>query len=92
MPFYRFLVHGTDESVADNARGFFTTRHAFGGDEAGAEAKVLRRLAAEFTTGASASIWKSGPPRMVVEKSWRVGLHQLHSAPNRGSTFYDERE
>lgn len=92
MPFYRFMVHGWDGSVAKKARGFFTTRHAFGPDEATARAKVLRRLSHEFTAGASAPIWKSGPPVMVIEKGWRLGFHQLLVAPNRGSTFYDERE
>lgn len=92
MPFYRFAVRGADQSVPSNPRGFFTTRHAFGVNEARAAAKVLGRLNHEFTKGASASIWNSGPPAIVIEKSWRIGLRQLLSAPNRGSTFYDERE
>jgi hypothetical protein len=92
MPFYRFSVHGTDERVPDGQRGFFTTRHAFASDETSAAAKVLSRLQHEFTAGASASVWKSGPPLMVIEKAWQIGWHELLSAPNRGSTFYDERE
>ena len=92
MPYYRFTVRGTDQGGPGNPRGFFTTRHAFGVNEARAAAKVLGRLNREFIKGASASIWKSGPPAMVIEKSWRIGLRQLLFAPNRGSTFYDERE
>lgn len=92
MPFYRFMVRGTDEAVPDKARGFFTTRHAFGINEENAARKVLRHLQREFTTGASASVWRSGPPVLVIEEGGRIGLHQLLSARNQGSTFYDERE
>ena len=92
MPIYRFMIQGTDQSVPDNARGFFTTRHAFGRDQEQATAKVLRRLEEEFTTGVSASIWKSGTPALSVEECWEIGPLQLFSAPNRGSTFYDDRD
>lgn len=92
MPFYRFMVHGTDVRVPDNARGFFTTRHAFGGSPEQAAVKVLRRLRNEFTSGISASIWNSEPPLLVIEKCWEIGIHQLFAAPNQGSTFYDDRD
>jgi len=90
--FYRFMVTGTDTEVPDGARGFITTRHAFGVDERQAARKVIRRLTDEFTTGASAHIWKSKAPALTIDKAWQIGFHQLLSAPNRGSTFYDERE
>jgi hypothetical protein len=51
--------------------------------------KVLLRLTKEFTTGVSAAIWNSDAPKMTVEDGWRIGIHQLRSAPNRGSTFYE---
>lgn len=92
MPIYRFMVHGTDVSVPNKRRGFFTTRHSFGRDQEQAAAKVLRRLSREFTSGASAQIWGSGPPDMVIEDCWKIGVHQLLAAPNRGSTFYDDRD
>lgn len=92
MPIFRFLVHGTDVRAPDNARGFFTTRHAFGRNQEQAAAKVLRRLSHEFTSGVSAPIWNSAPPVMVIEKCWEIGVHQLFAAPNRGSTFYDDRD
>ena len=92
MPVYRFMVHGTDARVPDNARGFFTTRHAFGRTQEQAADKVLRRICREFTAGVSAGIWNSGPPVMVIEKCWEIGVYQLFAAPNRGSTFYDDRD
>jgi len=92
MPIYRFIVHGTDVAVPEGRRGFFTTRHASGRDREQAEAKVLRRLSREFTSGVSAKIWGGGPPDMVIEDCWTIGVHQLFAAPNRGSIFYDDRD
>ncbi len=92
MPFYRFLVQGWDVHLGKDERGFFTTRHAFGADQQSAAEKVLARLRREFTTGASAKIWNSPAPALSIEKGWRIGLHQLFSAPNSGSTFYDDEE
>jgi hypothetical protein len=86
MPFYRFLIHGRDPCLAE--RGFYTTRHAYADTQVAAAEKVLRRLEIEFTSGVSASIWSSDTPIMTVEDGWRIGLHQLLAAPNRGSTFY----
>ena len=92
MPFYRFLIQGLDPRVPDEKRGFFTTRHAFGSNQDLAASKVFKRLVREFTTGASAHIWKSDAPVLTVEKGWEIGLHELFAAPNKGSTFYDERD
>ena len=92
VPFYRFMIQGLDPRVPEEKRGFFTTRHAFGSNQDLAASRVLARLAREFTSGASADIWTSDAPIMTVEKAWRIGLHELFAAPNRGSTFYDERE
>jgi hypothetical protein len=92
MPFYRFMIEGTDSEVPNGDRGFLTTRHAFGTDEAEATIKVFERLRKEFTSGASAHIWRSRAPALTVHSVKRIGWHQLFSAPNRGSTFYDERE
>lgn len=89
MPFYRFIIHGHDPRHADDVRGFFTTRHAYAATQEKAAEKVLSRLTKEFTNGASASFWDSDPPVMSVEDGWRIGIHQLRSAPNRGSTFYE---
>jgi hypothetical protein len=91
MPFYRFLIHGRDPSFPEGIRGFYTTRHAYAATEAAAARKVLERLRVEFTRGASAPIWRSGPPTLSIELGRRIGLHQLRSAPNKGSIFYDER-
>lgn len=91
MPFYRFLVHGRDPNVPEGSRGFYTTRHAFAATQERAARKVIQRLTVEFTRGASAGIWRSGPPSMVVEEGRRIGVHQLRAAPNKGSTFYGER-
>lgn len=90
MPFYRFIIHGRDINFPDGVRGFSTTRHAFAATEEKAAEKVFARLTKEFTVGASASFWRSAPPSLTVEESWRIGLHQIFAAPNRGSTFYDE--
>lgn len=92
MPFYRFLIHGRDPSLPPDTRGFFTTRHAFAATEERAAQKVCARLTREFTTGASAHIWRAGPPALAVESVYRIGIHQLRSAPNQGSTFYDDRD
>lgn len=88
MPFYRFMIHGRDPQHPADVRGFFTTRHAYGETEEKAAKKVLSRLEREFTTGASASLWRSEAPVMLIEDSRRIGIHQLLSAPNKGSTFY----
>lgn len=89
MPFYRFMIHGRDPRHPPDVRGFFTTRHAYGATEEKAAGKVLLRLKREFTIGASASIWDSEAPIMSIEDGWRIGVHQLRSAPNKGSTFYE---
>jgi hypothetical protein len=89
MPFYRFMIHGRDPRHPDDVRGFFTTRHAYAATMDRAAEKVLLRLTKEFTTGVSAAIWNSDAPKMTVEDGWRIGIHQLRSAPNRGSTFYE---
>jgi hypothetical protein len=92
MPFYRFSIHGEDASCPPGLRGFYTTRHLWAADCETARTKLLQLLEHEFVVGESAHIWQSGPPVLTVEKSWRIGLHQLFAAPNRGSVFYDERE
>lgn len=89
MPFYRFLIHGRDPSQPKDTKGFFTTRHAYGASEQKAAEKVLAHLMEEFTKGVSASVWGVGPPSLTIEDVYRIGLHQLHSAPNKGSTFYE---
>lgn len=89
MPFFRFSIHGRDTDAAAGTRGFYTTRHAFGANEKIATERVLKRLETEFTTGVSSHLWKSSPPAMTVEDSWKIGVHQLWSAPNAGSTFYE---
>jgi hypothetical protein len=88
MPFYRFMIHGRDPRHPDDVRGFFTTRHAYAATKEKAAEKVMLRLTQEFTIGVSASIWDSDAPTMSVEDGWRIGIHQLRSAPNKGSTFY----
>jgi hypothetical protein len=90
MPFYRFLIHGRDSSLPPDTKGFFTTRHAFAATEERAAQKVFDRLTREFTIGVSAHIWRSGPPVFSIEQAYRIGLHQLRSAPNKGSTFYGD--
>ena len=90
MPFFRFLIHGADPRRPAGVRGFYTTRHAFGATQAQAEAKIRALLITEFTKGRSAGIWRSEAPVLTVEDSWRIGLHQLLEAPNKGSVFYDE--
>mgnify|MGYP003383215466 CR=1 FL=1 len=89
MPFYRFMIHGRDPRLPPEVRGFFTTRHAYGATREKAARKVLSRLEREFTVGASASIWSSDAPIMSIEESWQIGVFQLGSAPNKGSTFYE---
>ncbi|MDF8333359.1 hypothetical protein [Novosphingobium cyanobacteriorum] len=91
MPFYRFMIHGRDVGCSNDVRGFYTTRHAYGATREKAAAKVLSRLAKEFTVGASAAIWGSEPPSLTIDDSWQIGILQLLSAHNKGSTFYDER-
>jgi hypothetical protein len=88
MPFYRFMIHGRDPRHPDDVRGFFTTRHAYAATKEKAAEKVLLRLTKEFTTGVSAAIWNSDAPKLTVDDGWRIGIHQLRSAPNRGSTLY----
>ncbi|MFZ4381921.1 MAG: hypothetical protein ACOYO0_08165 [Sandarakinorhabdus sp.] len=88
MPFYRFIIHGRDPRHPDDVRGFFTTRHAFAATKELAAGKVMLRLTREFTTGVSASIWDSEAPIMSVEDGWRIGIFELRSASNKGSTFY----
>ena len=83
------MIHGRDPRYPDDVRGFFTTRHAYGATEEKAAEKVLSHLKREFTVGVSASIWRSEEPLMLIEDGWRIGIHQLFSAPNKGSTFYE---
>ena len=90
MPFYRFLIHGSDPG-AKPERGFYTTRHAFASSQQEAAEMVLAALGREFTTGSAARAWKSSPPALEVERGWRIGLVELFAAPNRGSTFYGLR-
>jgi hypothetical protein len=87
MPFYRFMIHGRDPRHPDDVRGFFTTRHVYAATKEKAADKILARLTKEFTTGVSAEIWDSDAPRMIIEDGWRIGIHQIRSAPNKGSTF-----
>ncbi len=89
MPFYRFMIHGRDPRHQDDVRGFFTTRHAYAATKEKAANKVMSRLTREFTVGVSASIWASEAPLLSVEDGWRIGIHQLWSAPNKGSSFYE---
>lgn len=89
MPFYRFMIHGRDPRHPDDVRGFFTTRHAYAVTKEKAAEKVLSRLTKEFTSDVSASIWASEAPNMIIEDGWRIGIHQIRSAPNKGSTFYE---
>jgi hypothetical protein len=91
MPFYRFRIHGGDPRLPEDERGFYTTRHAYAVTQAKAAEKVLRRLENEFTTGVSASIWRSETPIMSIEDAWRISLLQFLTGPNRGSTLYTER-
>jgi hypothetical protein len=91
MPFYRFLLHGRDSTLPEEVRGFYTTRHTWAPNEQEAAGKVLRRISREFITGRSARIWGGMPPLLEIEDVWRIALHQLWAAPNRGSTFYDSR-
>lgn len=88
MPFFRFLIHGWDPSLPKDTKGFFTTRHVYAADEHRAAQKVRARIIEEFTNGASADIWGSGTPHLSIEEAYRIGLHQLRSGPNKGSTFY----
>ncbi len=88
MPFYRFFVHGWDPNLPKDDKGFFTTRHVYAADERRATQKVRARLMEEFTTGVSARMWGSGAPRLSIEEVHRIGLHEIRSAPNKGSTFY----
>ncbi|MFC0101672.1 hypothetical protein [Sphingopyxis terrae] len=87
MPFFRFMIHGRDPRFPKDVRGFFTTRHAYAATQEKAAQKVLARLEREFTVGASASLWRSEAPNMSIEDGWRIGILQLRSAPNKGSTF-----
>ncbi|MEA1677482.1 hypothetical protein [Nitrospirillum sp. BR 11163] len=88
MPFYRFIVHGVDKG---RPRGFYTTRHAYARTQQAAANRILVGVTKEFTTGASAGLWRSAAPTLTIEEAWRIGLGELFKAPNKGSTFYDER-
>ena len=88
MPFFRFLVQ--DETRRSPTIGAGSIRPA--ARSKNAADKVLARLTREFTRGASAPIWRSGEPILVIEEPYPIGLHQLLGASSKGSTFYDERE
>jgi hypothetical protein len=92
MPFYKFLIRGTDVRVPDGQRGFWAAKSAFGASEDVARAKVLDWVSRELTVGKSAQNWDSDPPEIEVEKSSPVLLHELFQMPNTGLIFYDTRE
>ena len=92
MPFYKFLVRGTDVRVPDGQRGFYAARSAFGADKDMARAKVLGWVERELTVGKSAQKWGSVAPQVEVEESSPVLLHELFQMPNTGFIFYDTRE
>src|SRR2546423_4465770 len=92
MPFYKFLIRGTDARVADGQRGFWAARSAFGASEPLARAKVLKWIERELTVGKSSQKWNSDPPKIEVEESSPVLLHELFQMPNTGFIFYDSRE
>ena len=92
MPFYKFLVRGTDVNVPKRQRGFWAARSAFGSSEAIARGKVLEWIDRELTTGKLAKKWNSDPPEVQVEESSPVLLHELFQMPNTGFIFYDTRE
>ena len=92
MPFYKFLLRGTDIRVPDGQRGFYAARSAFGSTEDVARGKVLDWVQRELTVGKSAQKWDSDPPTVEVEKSSPVLLHELFQMPNSGFIFYDTRD
>jgi hypothetical protein len=92
MPFFRLLVHGQDPTLPSGTRGFYATRQVWAPNVQIATDRLFRKLQQEFTTGESAHIWNSQPPHLNVERAYRIGAHQLLAAPNRGSSFYDERK
>jgi hypothetical protein len=92
MPFFKFLLRGTDVRVPDGQRGFYATRSAFGANEGVARAKVLGWVERELKAGKSAQKWGSDAPEVEVEESSPVLLHELFQMPNTGFIFYDTRE
>lgn len=92
MPFFKFLIRGTDPQVPDRQRGFWAARSAFGASESVARAKVLDWVRRELTVGKSAAKWESDPPEVEVEESSPILLHELFHMPNTGFIFYDTRE
>ncbi len=91
MPFYKFLIRGTDVRVPEGQRGFYAARSAFGANEQVARAKVFARVERELTAGKSAQKWDSDPPD-VIQESAPLLLHELLQIPNSGFIFFDERE
>jgi hypothetical protein len=92
MPFYKFLLRGTDVRVPDGQRGFYAARSAFGANEDVARVKVLGWVERELTVGKSAAKWDSDVPEVEVEDSSPVLLHELFQMPNTGFIFYDTRK
>jgi len=92
MPFYQFLIRGTDVRVPDGRRGFWAARSAFGANEDVARAKVVGWIKRELEVGKSAQSWNSDPPEIDVEESSPVLLRELFQMPNTGFIFYDTRE
>jgi hypothetical protein len=92
MPFYKFLIRGTDVRVPSGKRGFWAARSAFGATEEAARAKVLGWAERELTEGTQAQKWDSDLLAIEVEESSPIFLHELFQMPNTGFIFYDSRE
>ena len=89
MPLYRFFLHGRGPPTADETRGFYVTRHAYGASEAAAAKTVLARVVADFTHGRCSAVWNNAAPTLEIERASRIGLRERFAAQNTGYVFYE---
>jgi hypothetical protein len=92
MPFFRFIVHGEGVPSPRGEMGFYTTRRCYGRSYEDAAAKALEIVRRDWTSGRSSRLGNGPPTRLTIEEGWRIGVHQIWSAPNRGNVIYIETD
>lgn len=91
MPFYRFIIHGKGISLSGSSGGFYTTRWAFAVSQEEAGRKALQAVREDWATGPSSKLSPDKPPTsLAIEKGWKIGAHEIWSAPNKGNTLYND--
>lgn len=88
MPLYRFILRGRGIRRGEETGGFYTTRWQHGRTQDEAGERAIAQVREDWTTGASAHLADAPPTSIEIHEGWRIGIHELWSAPNKGNTFW----